>query len=101
MAGGAVAGLMCEDGCYDLIQGGEIVGRLIWVAEPSEARARAGWWLIAPGVPDELIYRVPPDLLDDLLEARRESVSMSLGLAEQILASRAEGPRRLMRRPLR
>jgi hypothetical protein len=97
MACGAVAGLMCEDGCYDLTCDGETVGRLIWVEERSE-RWCAGWWLTAPGVSDELIYRVPPDLLGDLPEARRESVSMSLGLAEQLLGSRIEGPPRLTQR---
>ena len=90
MPGAPIAESLREDGCYDLIERGVLVGRLVWVEKPSGRHRHAGWWLTVNGMPSELIYRVPAGRLDDLARARRDSVCMSLGLAEQILLARQE-----------
>jgi hypothetical protein len=82
---------LSSDGCYDLLHNGEVVGRLIWVSAISEIHPLMGWWLTVPGQPDELIAKVPSELSKDLARARQRSVSMSLGLAQNMLADRFEG----------
>jgi hypothetical protein len=82
---------LAEDGCYDLLHEGAVIGRLVWVSELSDCHRRRGWWLTIPGQPDELIGRVPSELSRDLARARQRSVSMSLGLAQNMLADRVEG----------
>jgi len=82
---------LAEDGCYDLLRDGAVVGRLVWVSAVSPRHPKVGWWLSVPGEPDELIYRVPKDLAGDLPRARARGVSMSLGLAQHMLADRVEG----------
>jgi len=80
-----------EDGCYDLLHEGVLVGRLVWIANVCPGHPFRGWWLSIPGVEDELIYRVPEELYSDLPRARASGVSMSLGLAQHMLADRVEG----------
>jgi hypothetical protein len=79
------------DGGYDFAHKGAVVGRLVWVSDLCDAHPRRGWWLTVPGVPDELIYQVPAELFGDLPAARARGVSMSLGLAQHMLADRVEG----------
>ena len=82
---------LAEDGCYDLCHEGELVGRLVWVSTISDEHPVMGWWLVIAGQPDELICRVPSELSQDLARARQRGVSMSLGLAQHMLADRVEG----------
>ncbi len=82
---------LAEDGCYDMVHDGEIVGRLVWVSIVSEEHPLMGWWLAIPGEVDELICRVPSELSGDLDRARQRGVSMSIGLAQHMLADRVEG----------
>lgn len=91
MFGTTLTHALAEDGCYDFVYEGAVVGRLEWVADICDARPRCGWWLALPGEPDELIYRVPDELFGDLPRARARGVSMSLGLAQHMLADRVEG----------
>jgi hypothetical protein len=86
-----VTQLLAEDGCYDFVHDGAVIGRLLWVAAPCEEHPVRGWWLEAFGEKDELICRVPRDLSTDLPKARAGGVSMSLGLAQHMLADRLEG----------
>jgi hypothetical protein len=81
---------LVQDGGYDFAHEGEVVGRLVWVTTLSDKHPRRGWWLTVPGVPDELIYQVPGGL-GDLPAARAQGVSMSLGLAQHMLADRVDG----------
>jgi hypothetical protein len=87
----AVCQELAEDGCYDFVHDGTVVGRLIWVADLSEDQPVRGWWLAVPGQPDELIYRVPDELRGDLPRARARGVSMSLGLAQLMVSDRVGG----------
>jgi hypothetical protein len=81
-----------EDGCYDFLYGGVVIGRLLWITDADDPEhPTRGWWLSIPGVEDELIYRVPADLFSDLPRARSIGVSASLGLAIHMLADRVEG----------
>ena len=82
---------LAEDGCYDFVHDGAIVGRLLWVPAICEEHPVRGWWLQAFGAQDELICRVPRNLATDLAVARARGVSMSLGLAEHVLTDRLEG----------
>lgn len=82
---------LAEDGCYDFLHEGEVIGRLLWIADAGLEHPVRGWWLSIPGVEDELIYRVPADLFADLPRARSRGVSASLGLATLMLADRVEG----------
>ena len=79
------------DGCYDFMHERVVVGRLVWRTDVCETHPRRGWWLTIPGQSDELIYQVPDELLGDLPRARARGVSMSLGLAQHLLADRVEG----------
>ena len=82
---------LAADGCYDLTHEGAVIGRLVWIVDVCARHPTRGWWLTIPGRSDELIYRVPPDLSSDLPRARQKGVSMSLGLAQQMLADRVGG----------
>lgn len=86
-----VTGALGEDGCYDFLRDGVVVGRLVWISDVCAQYPLRGWWLSIPGVEDELIYRVPEELYGDLPRARASGVSMSLGLAQHMLADRMEG----------
>lgn len=86
-----VTQLLAEDGCYDFLHDGAVVGRLLWVTATCEEHPAKGWWLEVPGEKAELICRVPHDLSADLAAARARGVSMSLGLAEHMLNDRLEG----------
>jgi hypothetical protein len=91
MVGTTLTHALADDGSYDFVHEGAVVGRLEWAAEICDARPWRGWWLAVPGEPDELICRVPDDLFGDLPAARARGVSMSLGLAQHMLADRVEG----------
>jgi hypothetical protein len=80
-----------EDGGYDFLYNGKIVGRLVWISDVCHEHPRRGWWLTIPGQPNKLIYRVPEELYGDLPTARARGVSMSLGLAQHMLTDRVEG----------
>jgi hypothetical protein len=82
---------LSSDGGYDFIHDGELIGRLVWIIDVCHEHPLRGWWLSIPGVRDELIYRVPDELFADLPRARARGVSMSLGLAQHMLADRVEG----------
>ncbi len=82
---------LAEDGSYDFLHDGLVVGRLVWITEVCPGYPFRGWWLSIPGVEDELIYRVPEQLYSDLPRARASGVSMSLTLAQHMLADRVEG----------
>ncbi len=83
---------LSEDGCYDFLHDGAVIGRLLWITDADDPEhPTRGWWLSIPGVEDELIYRVPADLFADLPRARSRGVSASLGLATHMLADRVEG----------
>jgi hypothetical protein len=86
-----VTSALAHDGCYDFLHDGVVVGRLLWIAEVDSKHPVRGWWLSIPGVEDEVIYRVPEELFADLPRARSRGVSMSLGLAQHMLADRVEG----------
>jgi hypothetical protein len=80
-----------RDGCYDFLHNDVVIGRLLWIAEVDSEHPMRGWWLSIPNVDDELIYRVPDELFADLPRARSRGVSMSLGVAQHMLAGRVEG----------
>jgi hypothetical protein len=80
-----------EDGYEFLDEAGEVIGRLLWIADVGPEHPARGWWLSIPGINDELIYRVPDALSADLPRARSRGVSMSLGLAAHMLADRVAG----------
>jgi hypothetical protein len=82
---------LAEDGCYDFLRNGVVIGRLLWVTDVGPEHPMQGWWLSIPGVKDELIYRVPDKLFTDLPQARSRGASMSLGVAAHMLADRVEG----------
>ncbi len=84
---------MTADGSYEFTHEGRVLGRLVWVEAISRSYPSPGWWLTSLGWPAEQIYRVPPELQDDLPLARARGVAMTLGLAEQVLADRAEARR--------
>jgi hypothetical protein len=86
-----VTEVLAEDGCYDFLHDGVVVGRLVWVTDVCAQHPLRGWWLSIPGDEDELIYRVPDQLSSDLPRARASGVSMSLGLAQHMLTDRVEG----------
>lgn len=86
---GALA--LAEDGCYDFLYEGVVIGRLLWIPDVCTEHPIRGWWLSTPGTADELIYRVPDELLADLPRARAGGVSMSLGIARHMLGDRVEG----------
>ena len=86
-----VTQMLADDGCYDFVRDGTVVGRLLWVTATCDEHPVRGWWLTVPGEKDELICRVPSDLSADLAAARARGVSMSLGLAQTMLADRLEG----------
>jgi hypothetical protein len=83
--------MLTEDGSYDFVRDGEVVGRLLWITATCDDHPVKGWWLAVAGEKDKLISRVPSDLSTDLATARVRSRSMSLGLAYHMLVDRLDG----------
>jgi hypothetical protein len=86
-----VTGALAEDGCYDFLHEGVVIGRLLWITHKCAEHPHRGWWLSIPGVADEVIYRVPDELLADLPGARARGESMSFGIAQHMLINRVDG----------
>jgi hypothetical protein len=75
----------------EFLDGGVVVGRLVWVALVNETHHAAGWWLEAPGARPTLLFGAPTGCADDLEVARRESKSASLFFAKTIVTDRLAG----------
>jgi len=86
-----VTEVLAEDGCYDFLHEGTRIGRLLWISHVCDEHPFRGWWLSIPGLADELIYRVPDELVADLARARARGLSMSVGIARHMLVDRVEG----------
>ena len=75
----------------EFLDGGVLVGRLVWVARVSEAHHAAGWWLEAPGAQPTLLFQAPTGCPDELEAARRDSKSASLFFAKTMVTDRLAG----------
>jgi len=73
---------------HEFLAGGEVVARLVWVAESADG---GGWWLQAPGWPSRQLYRVPHALAHDPDLARRNGEPASVGIARAIVSDRLSG----------
>jgi hypothetical protein len=80
------------DGYEYLAEHSEIVGRLLWLAAPSDTHDVAGWWLVdVAGKPDEALYRVPSALARDLRTARLDGESSARWFARTIIGDVRSG----------
>ena len=75
----------------EFLDGGVLVGRLVWAARVSEAHDAAGWWLEVPGARPTLLFQAPTGRPDELEVARRDSESASLFFAKTIVTDRLAG----------
>ena len=80
------------DGYEYLDEHGELLGRLLWLAAPSDTHDVAGWWLVdVAGKPDEALYRVPSALSGDLRTARLDGESSARWFARTIIGDIRSG----------
>jgi hypothetical protein len=88
MTGCALTERRAESGeGFDYLDGGFLVGRLVWLARASATHDVAGWWLVdVAGKPDEPLYRVPKRLSSDLDVARKDGESASRWFARMLLS---------------